>query len=70
MSPHPLDSSEADGVARQQLSPEPDAEADDWSDERMRAARPRSIRLNADGSRADPPHDQPHADAPEAPPAS
>ncbi|SDO13966.1 hypothetical protein SAMN05216368_11133 [Cryobacterium flavum] len=47
MSQHPLDPSDAADVARQKLDPE----TDDWNDERMRAARPRSIRLNPDGSR-------------------
>ena len=47
MSPRPRDSSDKHPVARQRL----DSDAPDWTDERMRAARPRIIRLNPDGSR-------------------
>ena len=47
MSPHPRDSSDKNPVARQRL----DSDAADWTDEQMRAARPRIIRLNPDGSR-------------------
>ena len=47
MSPHPRDPSDKNPVARQRL----DSDAADWTDERMRAARPRIIRLNPDGSR-------------------
>lgn len=49
MSPHPRDSSDKHPVARQRL--DSDSDAPDWTDERMRAARPRIIRLNPDGSR-------------------
>ena len=48
MSPHPRDPRDALSVARQRLDPD----AADWTDEQMRAARPRVIRLNPDGSRA------------------
>ena len=47
MSPHPRDPSDKRPVARQRL----DSDDEDWTDERMRAARPRIIRLNPDGSR-------------------
>ncbi|TFD61423.1 hypothetical protein E3T39_05020 [Cryobacterium suzukii] len=65
MSPHPRDPSDKHPVARQRLDPD----AADWTDERMRAARPRIIRLNPDGSReldddaAAPPEAKPAADA-------
>ena len=49
MSPHPPDPNDADRVDRQRL--DADTEAADWNKERMRAARPRIIRLNPDGSR-------------------
>ncbi|TFD70050.1 hypothetical protein [Cryobacterium sp. Hb1] len=47
MSPHPRDPSDANPVARRRL----DSDAADWTEEQMRAARPRIIRLNPDGSR-------------------
>ncbi|TFD29261.1 hypothetical protein [Cryobacterium lyxosi] len=47
MSPHPRDPSDANPVARRRL----DSDAADWTEEQMRAARPRILRLNPDGSR-------------------
>lgn len=44
--PDPQDA--PDGVARQRLS----SDSPDWTEEQMRAARPREIRLNPDGTRA------------------
>lgn len=41
---------DATGVAHEHLTPDPSDDAD-WDEERMRAAKPREIRLDPDGSR-------------------
>ncbi|TFC72469.1 hypothetical protein E3O45_13080 [Cryobacterium sp. TMS1-20-1] len=73
MSSRQPDPSGADPVARQRLNPDatdwPDVT--DWDDERMRAARPRVIRLNPDGSRVhDATTERSEADTETPPPAS
>lgn len=53
--PDPADQPGAAAVAHENLTADPsDAE---WDDDRMRAARPRAIRLNPDGTRV--PDDEP-----------
>ncbi|MBB5640116.1 hypothetical protein [Cryobacterium roopkundense] len=47
------DTADATGVDSQRLTPDDEG----WSEERMRAAKPREIRLNPDGTR--------HTDAPQ-----
>ena len=41
------DAADADGVESQRLTPDDEG----WTEERMRAATPREIRLNPDGTR-------------------